>query len=48
MDKYVRVKSGAVVRVIPIGALEWYLAAKWRVLEDEHKSKSNTKKTTSK
>ena len=33
---------------VPKGAVKAYKDARWRVLEDEHKSKSNTKKTTSK
>lgn len=45
-DKFIKVKCGAVVREIPKGALKWYLAAKWRVVEDE--IKTNTKKITSK
>jgi hypothetical protein len=44
VEKKVKVRCGAIIREIPIGALEWYLAAKWKVVEDD---KTDSKKTTS-
>ena len=39
----VKVKKGAIIKEVPKGSLQWYLAAKWVII-----SESNTKKTTSK
>lgn len=47
MIKMINDKTKKIVEV-PKGAVKAYKNARWRVLEDEHKSKSNTKKTTSK
>ena len=44
-DKLFKVKSGAIVREVPQGALKWYLMAGWKVLEEKKSGKSNSKKT---
>lgn len=51
----VKVKLGAVTEEISEGALEWYLMAGWKVVEEPKKQvkeksndKTDTKKTTSK
>jgi hypothetical protein len=39
----IKVKMGAIVKEIPEGALEWYLMAGWRVIENV---KTDTKNKT--
>ena len=41
----IEVKMGAIVRIVPKGALKWYLMAGWKVLENV---KTNSKKTITK
>jgi hypothetical protein len=43
MDKFYKVRSGAIRKEVPQGSLKWYLMAGWRVIEDD---KTNTKKKT--
>lgn len=44
MKKY-KVKSGAIIKIVPAGSLNWYIAAKWNILGEV---KSETKKATKK
>ena len=46
MDKMYKVKLGDIVKVVPSGALKWYIQAGWKVLGDVNAT--NSKKTTSK
>lgn len=50
MEKLYRMTNDRKKKTVEVtkGAVEAYKTARWRVLEDEYKSKSNTKKTTSK
>ena len=51
MDKLYKVKSGAIIKVVPEGSLKWYIMAGWKVLKEKKKSgksKANSKKSTSK
>ena len=46
MDKFYKVKMGAIIKSIPSGSLKWYELAGWKVLEEvkNGKSKTNSKK----
>jgi len=53
MKDRVKVKIGAITRDIPKGALKWYLAAKWQIVEEPKieikkvkDDKTNTKEIT--
>ena len=46
MDKMHKVKSGAIIKVVPTGSLKWYLMAGWKELKNG-KRKADSKKTTS-
>lgn len=50
MDKFYKVKMGAIIKSIPSGSLKWYELAGWKVLEEvkNGKSKTNSKKNASK
>lgn len=49
MDKLFKIKSGAIIKIVPQGSLEWYLMANWKLLgEVKNENKTNTKRTTSK
>lgn len=50
MKDFVKVKCGAITKIVPKGSLKWYLAARYRIVEDEVKNetKTNTTKTTTK
>jgi len=43
MEKMFNVKMGAIKRIVPEGALKWYLMAGWKVLEKKS-DKTNSKK----
>lgn len=47
MDKMYKVKMGAIVKIVPAGALNWYIQANWKVL-GEVNDKTNTKKNARK
>jgi hypothetical protein len=47
MDKMYKVKMGAIVKIVPSGALKWYIQANWKVL-GEVNDKTNTKKNARK
>ena len=47
MDKMYKVKMGAIVKIVPRGALKWYIQASWKVL-GEVNDKTNTKKNARK
>jgi hypothetical protein len=42
-EKIYKVKCGAIVREVPKGALQWYIDAKWTILEEETPKKKVTK-----
>lgn len=48
MEKIYIVKSGAIIKEVPFGSLQWYEAAGWKVLREKKVDKTNSKKTTSK
>lgn len=48
MDKMYKVKIGAVIKIVPEGALEWYLKANYKNLGEVKNDKTNTKKNASK
>lgn len=39
----IKVKKGAIIKEVPKGSLQWYIAARWVII-----SETNTEKTTSK
>ncbi len=39
----IKVKKGAITKLVPKGSIEWYIAAKWVIIDE-----TNTKKTTTK
>lgn len=45
-DKIIKVKSGAIKREVPEGALKWYLMAGWKVLGEKKNDKTNSKKSS--
>ena len=47
MDKMYKVKMGAIVKIVPSGALKWYIQASWKVL-GEIKNETNSKKNARK
>lgn len=46
MDKMYKVKMGAIVKIVPEGALKWYIQANWKVLGEVNAT--NTKKNARK
>ncbi len=49
MDKMYKVKSGAIMKVIPEGSLEWYKKARYKIFgevkkDDKADSKKNARK----
>lgn len=49
MDKMFKIKSGAIVKIVPEGSLKWYLSSNWKLLgEVKNENKTNTKRTASK
>lgn len=49
MGKFYKVKSGAIIKVVPEGSLKWYLAARYTNLgEVVRDDKTNTKKNAPK
>ena len=48
MDKMYKVKCGAIVKIVPSGALKWYIQANWKVLGEVKNDKTNTKKNATK
>lgn len=47
MEKMYKIKSGAVIKIVPEGSLQWYLMANWKVL-GEIKNETNSKKNARK
>ena len=47
MDKMYKVKMGAIIKIVPEGALKWYIQANWKVL-GEIKNETNSKKNARK
>ena len=48
MEKMYKIKSGAVIKIVPEGSLQWYLMANWKVLGEVKNDKTNTKKNARK
>lgn len=43
----IKVRLGAITKEISKGALKWYEIAGWKIIKEEKKKESNSKKTTS-
>ena len=48
MEKMYKIKSGAVIKIVPEGSLQWYVMANWKVLGEVKNDKTNTKKNATK
>ena len=43
----IKVKLGAIIKDVSKGALKWYEMAGWKIIKEEKKKESNSKKITS-
>lgn len=48
MEKMYKIKSGAIIKKVPEGSLQWYVMANWKVLGEIENDKTNTKKNATK
>lgn len=49
MEKMFKVKSGAIIKIVPENTLQWYILARYKILGEVTKNdKTNTKKNVSK